>query len=62
MTRDEAIQKLIETRNISTAMLEPLNISFEAWLRFAQIKDDETRNLIIDKTIQFYTETDMNLP
>ena len=39
MTRTQALKKLNETRQLSTKMLKPLGISFEAFLRFAQLPD-----------------------
>ena len=36
MTFDEALDQLKTTLQLSTAMLEPLGISFETFLRFSQ--------------------------
>ena len=51
MTKEQAIQKLTSTRILSTDLLEPLGISFETFLKFAQLnkqqQEDAIRNLII---------------
>lgn len=57
MTRQEAKAKLIETRNLSTAMLEPLGISFETFLKVAQY-NDETYSKVMDKVIAHLNQED----
>tara|TARA_A100001515_G_C4555340_1_gene204819 strand:+ start:879 stop:1085 length:207 start_codon:yes stop_codon:yes gene_type:complete len=51
MTKEQAIKKLTETRILSTDLLEPLGISFETFLKFAQLNRHQQgvaiRNLII---------------
>ncbi len=37
MTRKQAIARLQETNELSSAMLKPLGISFEAFLRLSQV-------------------------
>lgn len=37
MTRTEAIARLRETKELTTGLLEPLGISFDAWLQFVQL-------------------------
>lgn len=54
MTKDETIAQLVETRTISTAMLEPLGYSFESFLRLAQMPKD-AREGVISQLIEFYT-------
>jgi len=49
-SRKKAIRELVRTRQLSTAMLAPLGISFESFLRFAQLPkeraDEITEKLI----------------
>ena len=51
MTKEQAIQKLTETKCLSTDLLKPLGISFEKFLQLAQFnkqqQEDAIRNLII---------------
>ncbi|MHA2279985.1 MAG: hypothetical protein ACXAC5_03790 [Promethearchaeota archaeon] len=52
MTRKQAIEELIKTRKLNTAMLKPLNISFESFLQFAQLSDlaaEKITDKLIDK-------------
>lgn len=51
MTRDQAIAKLRETRELSTALLAPLGIPFEFFLRFAQVPSGPQTEAVIDKLI-----------
>jgi hypothetical protein len=46
MTRQQAIQKLKSTRQLSTGMLAPLGISFESFLQFAQLPDAKCKELV----------------
>lgn len=46
MTKNEAIQKLTETRELSTDLLEPLGIQFETFLRFGQLPKQRCDALI----------------
>tara|TARA_B100000900_G_scaffold169739_2_gene144175 strand:- start:560 stop:739 length:180 start_codon:yes stop_codon:yes gene_type:complete len=39
MTFNQALQKLKDERTLYTDMLEPLNLSFEYFLRMAQLSD-----------------------
>lgn len=55
MTKQEAIDMLEITEELSTAMLEPLGISFEAWLAYVQATP-QTREALIEKLIAFYKE------
>jgi len=45
MTRAQAIAKLVETRELSTDLLDPLGISFEAWLHFAQLSSERAAEI-----------------
>ena len=47
MTRSEALMRLRDTRELSTGMLRPLGISFEAFLRYGQVSA-ETREKAVD--------------
>lgn len=51
MTRAQAIEKLITTRDLTTAMLEPLGIEFDTWLQWCQRSDAEE---ILDKLVAHY--------
>lgn len=50
MTKQQAIKRLTETRDISTAMLKPLGISMDSFLWLAQLSDERQRT-ITDKLI-----------
>lgn len=50
MTKQEAKDQLAKTRILSTSLLKPLGLSFEVFLRFAQV-DKDTQNKVIDKLI-----------
>ena len=50
MTKEEAVNKLIEEKDLSTSMLEPLGIGFETFLRWACLRD-AVRAEVIDKLI-----------
>lgn len=54
MTQAQAIKQLAETRELYTDMLEPLCITFEQFLRLAQLPKDRF-DAVIDKMIAFYT-------
>ena len=54
MTRQQAITKLIETRTISTDLLKPLSISFESFLKFAQIKNKAIAEHTLDRLIDYF--------
>ena len=53
---NKAIEKLKRTRDLSTGMLKPLNISFESFLKFAQLKynNEKQAQQIIDKLIEHF--------
>jgi len=46
MTREDAYRALKAGKPLSTAMLEPLGISFEAFLKFAQLGDKKISRVI----------------
>ena len=46
MTKVQAITRLKKTRQLSTGMLKPFGISFESFLRFAQLSDERCEQLI----------------
>lgn len=50
MTKQEAKEQLAKTRILSTSLLNPLGLSFEVFLRFAQV-DKDTQEKVIDKLI-----------
>ena len=58
LTRDQAIAKLVETRELTTNLLEPLNIAFETWLRFAQLPTERCNEL----TEQLITKLTVEVP
>jgi hypothetical protein len=51
MTRKQAIEELKRTKKLNTKMLKPLNIGFDTFLRFAQIKDKNQSYEIIKQLI-----------
>ena len=51
LTKQQAIAKLQNTRQLSTDLLQPLNISFELFLRFAQLSKKQEQD-IIEKLIK----------
>ena len=53
MTKSQAINKLIYTKELTTAMLTPLGISFETFLKYAQL-DKDKRRLYLKRLIKFY--------
>lgn len=58
MTRKAALKRLKETRKVDTKMLEPLNVTFEQFLRIAQV-GPELHEKVIDALIE-RTEARMN--
>lgn len=54
MTKKKAKQILEETRELSTNLLKPLGLSFEVFLRYAQIKDKAEREKVIDRILLLY--------
>tara|TARA_B100000131_G_scaffold297778_1_gene316834 strand:- start:96 stop:308 length:213 start_codon:yes stop_codon:yes gene_type:complete len=50
MTFAQALNALKETRTLSTNLLAPLGISFENFLRFAQVSSDR-QEALLDKLI-----------
>ena len=55
MTKQEAVKKLRETKELTTGMLEPLSISMDSFLRLAQAPKD-AQERIINLLIQYYRE------
>ena len=51
MTYEKAVKQLNETRVLSTDLLEPLNISFESFLRLGQMSLEQ-RDLAVERLIQ----------
>jgi len=53
MNRLEALSKLKDTRKLRTDMLEPLGVTFEQFLRFAQLNTktaEKAIDLLINRT------------
>jgi hypothetical protein len=50
MSKQKALNKLKETRVLSTDIIEPLDVPFEHWLSFAQFPPDRIQPAI-DKLI-----------
>jgi hypothetical protein len=46
MTKQQALKKLRETKQLSTAMLKPLGIGFETFLRLGQLPDHKYNEMI----------------
>ena len=57
MTKAEAIEKLIETRKLSTAMLEPLGFSFESFLKLSQLHEPAREKVVAD-LVAYYKSDD----
>ena len=57
LTKEQAIAKLTETRSLSTDLLEPLGLSFESWLAFAQ-KPKEVCEKVVADLIEYYNGDD----
>ena len=51
MTYEKAVKQLNETRVLSTDLLEPLNISMEAFLRLGQMSKDR-QALAVERLIK----------
>ncbi len=51
MTYEKAVKQLNETRILSTDLLQPLNISMEAFLRLGQMSRDR-QDLAIERLIK----------
>ena len=51
MTRAQALHTLKTTRKLNTAMLKPLGVTFEQFLRFAQL-GPATTELAVDRLIE----------
>jgi len=56
LSREQAINKLKETKRLTTNLLEPLNIEFGTFLSFAQLGEDEQADLI-EKLIKMLGKT-----
>ena len=54
MTRKQAIAELKRTKQISTGMLKPLGLSFEWFLRYAQLPKEQAE-AILEKVIAHFT-------
>lgn len=52
LTKEQAVKKLKETKNLTTGLLQPLNISFESWLKYAQIENENRQKEIINMLIK----------
>ena len=53
MTRLEAVCKLMTEKELSTDILEPLNIGFESFLKYCQLPEKTQKEIII-KLIKNY--------
>ena len=51
MSYEKAVKQLSETRVLSTDLLEPLNISFESFLRLGQMSQEQ-RDAAVERLIQ----------
>ena len=51
MTFNQALQKLKDERTLYTDMLEPLNLSFEFFLRMGQLRSKEDTENVTDRLI-----------
>ena len=55
MTRDQAMNRLVLTGELTTLMLSPLGIAFDSFLQLAQL-DDETRVIVMAKLINHFKD------
>jgi hypothetical protein len=53
MTREQAIKRLVKTRQLDTRMLDSLGISFETFLQFSQLSKEATERAI-DRMIKHF--------
>ena len=53
MTFNQALQKLKDERTLYTSMLEPLNLSFEFFLRMGQLRSKEDTEKVTDRLIAY---------
>lgn len=60
MTKKQAIQKLTDTRILSTDLLEPLGISFETFLKLSQLNRHEQDQAICNLIIKLNNEINKN--
>ena len=51
MTFEKAVKQLNQTRTLSTDLLEPLNISFESFLRLGQMSQEQ-RDSAVERLIR----------
>ena len=51
MTYEKAVKQLNQTLTLSTDLLEPLNISFESFLRLGQMSQEQ-RDAAVERLIQ----------
>ena len=51
MTFEKAVKQLNETRVLSTNLLEPLNISFESFLRLGQMSQEQ-KDLAVERLLK----------
>lgn len=56
MTKKKAIERLVEKKELSTAMLKPLGISMDSFLQFCQLPDQEA-DRVLDKLIAHFTKS-----
>ena len=59
MSFNQALQKLKDERALCTSMLEPLNLSFEFFLRMGQLNDKGTDKVITKLISHFENKKDM---
>ncbi len=55
MTKRQALYELKKNRKLTTAMLKPLGISFESFLRYAQLQGSQADE-IVDQLIKYFEE------
>jgi hypothetical protein len=48
MTKKQAVKKLKDTGMITTAMLKPLGMNFEQFLRYAQLPSDTSALFVVE--------------
>ena len=53
MKKITAMKKFLATRELSTELLKPLGISFESFLRFAQLPKEQADQLIASLVVKY---------
>lgn len=61
MTHAQALARLKQTRDLTTGLLKPLNIGFEAFLSWSRVPQDK-RETVMDQLIAWAEKTAPDMP